>query len=121
MSGYIGITPDLIFNSIPNRFFYGLRRTDDGELFVAKVDQVKGESININNPGDPAENFNSFVAGQDFFEGRDVNHKPVYDNLVYEQFRWDTANIFYYINDEGELVARVNQAYTYPAGVSSDG
>ena len=37
------------------------------------------------------------------------SHNLVYENLNYEQFRWDDANLVYYINDEGELVVRVNQ------------
>ena len=122
MSNYVGFTPDQIFNSLENRFFYGMRRTDEGELFVSKVDQAKKDaSISINNPGESVDNFTSFQQGQDFIEGRNVNHDLVYKNLAYEQYRWDDANIFYYINDEGELVARINQTYTYDDTVSSNG
>ena len=103
----------------PNsRFFYGLRRTDDGELFIAKVDQLRShDSIQINKEGDPTENYEDFQQGEDFLEGRDVNHARVYTNLNYEQFRWDNRNISYYIDDSGNLVARINEDYTYPTGV----
>jgi hypothetical protein len=105
-------------NQTDSRYFYGLRRTSEGELFVAKVDQLKShESIQINIEGDPAENYEDFQQGEDFLEGRDVNHKRVYTNLNYEQFRWDNRNISYYIDDSGNLVARINEDYTYPAGV----
>lgn len=101
-----------------SRFFYGLRRTDDGELFIAKVDQLRShDSIQINKEGDPTENYEDFQQGEDFLEGRDVNHARVYTNLNYEQFRWDNRNISYYIDDSGNLVARINEDYTYPTGV----
>ena len=121
-ANYTGSTPDHINGAIPDRFFYGLRRTDQGELFIGKADQMKTtDSITINNPGDPAQNYPNFEEGQDFVEGRDVNHNLVYQNLNYEQFRWDARNISYYIDAEGELVARVNHSYTYDENSSSNG
>ena len=122
MSNYTGTTPDHINGSIPDRFFYGLRRTDDGELFVAKMDQMSTtDGVTINKPGDPTNNYPSFEEGQDFYEGRDVNHNLVYKNLNYEQMRWDGRNISYYVNSEGELIARVNHSFTYDDTSSSNG
>ena len=65
----------------------------------------------------PAQNYEDFEQGQDFYEGRNVNHEKVYTNLNYEQFRWDNRSINYYIDDSGNLVARINEGYTYPTGV----
>jgi hypothetical protein len=122
MSNYVGMNPDLIYAAITDRFFYGLRRTDQGELFIGKTDLAKKDSsISINNPGDPVDNYPNFQEGQDFFEGRDTTHNIVYKNLNYEQFRWDNKNIYYYINDEGELVARINQSFVYDESSSSEG
>ena len=122
MSNYIGYTPDLILNALSDKFFYGMRRTDDGELFLTKVDLSKKDAaININNPGDAEENFPNFQSGQNFYEGRDTNHEIVYDNLNNEQFLWEDSNIFFYVNSEGELVARFNESYTYDDTVSSNG
>jgi hypothetical protein len=122
MSNYTGTTPDHINGAIPDRFFYGLRRTDDGELFVAKMDQMSTtDGVTINKPGDPTNNYPSFEEGQDFYEGRDVNHNLVYKNLNYEQMRWDGRNISYYVNSEGELIARVNHSFTYDDNSSSNG
>ena len=122
MSNYIGYAPDIIYNSVTNRFFYGIRRTDEGELFVSKSDQLQNDdAISVNKPGDAKEDFTNFREGQDFFEGRSVNHNLVYKNLNYEQFRWDNREVFYYVNDEGELVARINQDYTYDENSSSEG
>lgn len=122
MSNYIGYTPDLILNALSDKFFYGMRRTDEGELFLTKVDLSKKDAaININNPGDPEENYPNFQSGQNFYEGRDINHDIVYNNLNNEQFLWEDSNIFFYVNSEGELVARFNEAYTYDNTVSSNG
>jgi hypothetical protein len=122
MSTYIGQNAESILASLGERFFYGLRRTDDGELFFGRVDKMLNtDSLTINKPGDPTENYPNFVDGQDFFEGRDAYHNIVYDNLNYEQYRWDQANIYYYINDEGELVASVGREHVYDDGSSSLG
>jgi hypothetical protein len=99
-----------------------LRRTDNGELFVGKVDQLSpNDSVTINKPGDPDKNYPNFEQGQDFLEGRDVNHNLVYENLNYEQFKWDDRNISYYIDSEGELCVRVNAPFDYDDGSSSNG
>ena len=122
MSNYIGNTPDNFYNGISKKYFYGLRRTDDGELFLAKADQTqKGETIEINKIGDPVNNFPNFEEGQDFYEGRNVNHEIVYENLNYEQFRWDDRHLFYYVNDEGELIVKINETHNYDNTTSSDG
>ena len=115
---FLGQSITDMVNQTNARYFYGLRRTDDGELFLVRADQLKsGDSIQINKEGDPAQNFEDFDEAQDFFEGRNVNHEKVYLNLDYEQFRWDNRSINYYIDDSGNLVARVNEGYEYPTGV----
>lgn len=110
---YLGQEPGSTIDGSP-RFFYGLRRNENGSLFLQKIDQIKDKDImQINEPGDPTENFTDFEPGVDFFEGLTVNHEPVFDNLKYQQYRWDNRPAFYYVNDEGELVVRINQGYTY--------
>lgn len=122
MANYIGFTPEQLYSAVESRFFYGLRRTDQGELFLGKLDQLKNDdSIAVNNPGSTEDNFDNFAEGQNFFEGRDVNHRLVYENLRYEQYKWENQNVYYYVNSEGELVARINQSYEYTDTVSSSG
>jgi hypothetical protein len=117
-SDFLGQSVSEIVAQTDARYFYGLRRTSQGELYLGKIDQLQGnESIEINQSGDPLENYEDFVQGEDFFEGRDVKHQILYDNLNYEQFRWDNRNVLYYIDDEGQLVIRINEDYTYPTGV----
>ena len=97
-----------------NRYFYGLRRTDAGELYMVKSDLLRLEDgVQLNRPGNIDENYNNWSRGEDFFEGRDQQHRKTYPNLVYEQYKWDGRNLFYYVNKEGELVLKVNEAHTY--------
>lgn len=116
MTYYIGqvSTVDLLGEGNP-RFFYALRRTDEGSLYFQKIDQISGtESITINIPGPSAEDFEDFEYGVDYFDGRLAeDHSRPFENLNFDQYRWDQRNCFYYINDSGQLVIRINQAYTY--------
>lgn len=122
MSNYTGFDPQTMLSSVENRYFYGLRRTDEGELFLGKLDQTKTDDfITINNPGIPEDDYPFFEEGQNFFEGRTSDHERIYQNLNYEQYRWDNRNLYYYVNEEGELVIRTNQTYTYDDTASSDG
>ena len=108
MSYYIGVSPGDVIGTLSKRYFYGLRRTDNGEVFHGKYDQLRAESLTINNSGESIDNYNNFEEGQDFFEGRDVNHEIVYDNLNYEQFRWDSSNLTYSISANGDFIVKTN-------------
>ena len=116
---YFGKTPEQTLGDTP-RYFYGLRRGADGAIYLERSDQIKDSgAVSLNEPGDPLENYNEFEVGVDFFEGRDVNHNIVFDNLLYEQYRWDDRSIYYYIDTDGQLVARINTKYDYPSGIQS--
>ena len=121
-SYYLGQSPSDALGNSP-RFLYLIRRNDDGELFLIRSDQLKDkDSIELNVPGDPSENFEDFESGIDFFEGISEDHEIEYKNLVWTQYRWDSRNILYYVGqDEGRLVQRINQGYIYPEGISSNG
>lgn len=104
-----------------SRYFYGLRRNSNGSLFFARNDQLTDQdAIEINFPGDPLENYNDFEANVDFFEGLNVNHEVMFENLKYPQYRWDNKSVLYFIDEEGQLVARTNRGYEYPTGLSED-
>jgi hypothetical protein len=101
------------------RYFYGLARqdggTNDGQLYFYKIDQLTSSaSLTLNVPGSSANNFESFEYGVGYFDGRlATDHSRPYPNLVFDQYRWDNKNCYYYIDSAGELVIRVNQAYVY--------
>jgi len=118
---YTGQSPTDIANAFNKRFFYGLKRTDQGDLWFGRLDQMApDQSIRVNMPGDPEDNFDNLEEGQNFFEGRDNTHKKVFENLNYEQFKWDNRSIMYYVDDDGELVARINSNYTHDPLSSGD-
>lgn len=120
MANIIG-NENTIYDSLDNRYFYGLFRNDDGELFLTVVDQTDpNEEITINAPGDPIYNYTGFEEGIDFFEGRNKNHDLSYKNLEHEQYRWEKALAIYFINEEGELVMRRHRPYTHESLISSE-
>jgi len=98
------------------RYFYALRRDEEGLLFFAKIDQLTDTGlVTINNSGLAAGDYTEFEYGVDFFDGRlEEDHSRPYNNLQWDQYRWDNKNVFYYINTSGELIVRINQNYVYP-------
>lgn len=116
---YLGTSPDVALGDSP-RYWYAIRRNDDGELYLVKSDQlIDPNDYSINIPGAPADNFEDFEAGVDFFEGIAQDHEPNYANMYYTQYRWDNRSIFYYVDDEGQLIQRIFKTYTYPEGISA--
>ena len=98
------------------RYFYALRRDEEGLLYFAKVDQLTDTGlVTINNSGLTEDDYTEFEYGVDFFDGRlEEDHSRPYANLQWDQYRWDNKNVFYYINSAGELIVRINQNYVYP-------
>lgn len=119
MTYYVGqIDSKQILGDNNPRYFLALRRDDEGNLYFARINQIKDtESIIINVPGLSENNYQDFEYGVDFFDGRaEEDHSRPYENLYFDQYRWDERNCFYYIDANGNLVARINQAYEYPPG-----
>ena len=123
MSYYIGTSPSEVLGGFIKRYFYGLRRNDDGELFLVASDQLGSgddNSVVINDIGPSEENFPDFEEGIDFLDGIDANHDVVYPNVRYPQFKWENRSLLYYIEPEtGFFVQRISEAYDYPTGVST--
>lgn len=116
---YLGTTPIESLGDSP-RYWYALRRNEDGELFLVRSDQISDLSAyEINIPGPPEEDFDNFVVGTDFLDGIDVTHEKPKENMFYPQYRWDDRALFYYVDEEGMFVVRVNRGYSYPNGISS--
>ena len=116
---YLGTTPIENLGDSP-RYWYALRRNADGELYIVRSDQLTDfTTYDINIPGPPEENCEDFEPGIDYFEGIDADHEPEYDNMYYTQYRWDNRSMFYYVDDEGQLVQRIFRTYEYPDGISS--
>jgi hypothetical protein len=119
MTYYIGQESSLteILGTDNPRYFYAIRRDDEGLVYFSKVDQITSSgTITINQSGLADGDFSDFEYGVDFFDGRLAeDHSRPYANLVWDQYRWDSKNVYYYINEAGELIVRINQTYVYPA------
>ena len=116
---YLGRDPVETLGDSP-RYWYALRRNQDGELFIVRSDQVSDkETYSINIPGPIEENFEDFEPGVDYFDGIKADHEPEHENMYYTQYRWDDRSMFYYVDSQGQLVQRINQGYTYPTGTST--
>ena len=123
MSHYIGNNPESIINGFIKRYFYGLRRNDDGELFLLRQDQLRPDgTATINDVGIGENNFPDFEEGIDFLEGIDETHDTTYENLRYPQLRWDGRLLTYYVDPvDGQFIVRISQDYNYPDGISEPG
>lgn len=125
MSYFIGNTPEQTANGFIKRYFYGLRRNDDGELFLVRVDQLQGGDENvvvINDLGIEEENFPDFEEGIDFLDGIDADGNVVYPNLRYPQIKWDGRSLIYYIDPAtGFFIQRISEGYEFDENVSSPG
>ena len=123
MSHYIGNNPESIINGFIKQYFYGMRRNDDGELFLLRQDQLSGQgTATINDIGIGENNFPDFEEGIDYLEGIDENHDIVYENLRYQQIKWDGRLLTYYVDPvDGQFIVRISEDYNYPEKISSPG
>jgi hypothetical protein len=124
MTYYVGNNPQDVLNGIIKRYFYGLRRNEDGELYLIRVDQLQGSDqiATINDVGIAENNFLDFEEGIDFLDGLDENHEIIYENLRYPQLRWDGRSLVYYIDPtDGQLIVRISEGYEYPNNISTPG
>lgn len=112
---YVGQSAEHAIDSQEKRYFYAIRRDEEGNLYFTKVDQLLDQdTVVINNGGTADGDFLDFEPFVDFFGGRDPEtHIRNYPNIHYDQYRWDTRNLWYYIDDDGNLVVSVNQEVTF--------
>ena len=124
MSHYIGNNPESIVQGFIKQYFYGMRRNEDGELFLIRIDQLQGQEnvAVINDIGVSANNFLDFEEGIDYLDGVDQDHNIVYANLRYPQIRWDGRSLVYYIDPtDGQFIMRISEGYDYPENISGPG
>lgn len=125
MAYYVGGSPQDALEGISKKYLYGLRRNDDGELFLTRVDQLNGgedNSIVINEQGDSVDSFPDFQEGVDYLDGVDAEHNTVYENLRYPQLKWDSRLLNFYIEPEtGQFVQRVSESVEYSDFISTPG
>jgi len=117
---YLGTTPRDNLGG-DSRYLVALRRNDDGELFFVIIDQIadKDSDFEINQPGAAEDNFPDFEQGIDYYEGILEDHEKEYLNMLWTQYKWSSRPLFYYVDEQGQLVQRQNRSYPYPTGISS--
>ena len=84
MTYYVGNSPQDVLSGIIKRYIYGLRRNDDGELYLVRIDQLQGSQDNVmtvNDIGNSSENFPDVEEGIDFLDGITDEHNILYENL----------------------------------------
>ncbi len=124
MTYYVGNNPQDVLDGFIKRYFYGMRRNEDGELFLIRIDQLQGQEnvAVINDIGVSANNFLDFEEGIDYLDGVDADHNIVYANLRYPQIRWDGRSLVYYIDPtDGQFIMRISEGYDYPENISGPG
>lgn len=111
---YIGNGPDTILDSYNgSRYFYALHIDENQFVYLTKVDMMLDSTteIRINESGpDSTKDFQNFEVGIDFFDKRLPNkdYDPDIENLKYEQYRWDSRDIDYYVNESGEFIVKID-------------
>lgn len=120
---YLGQSPEEFFNQT-QRYFYGITRTTDGFLKVTKVNLDSNvDSINLQNlslVSTDSTRFDSFEESVDFFDGVDpVTKMPNYTGMNFEQYKWDSNDLYYYVDGNGMLCVRVDVPYNYVEGVTT--
>lgn len=90
------------FNDPASTFLYALRRTEDGDLYLLKVNENDGSVIELFGENIPAA-FAEYALGDDFFEGRGEDHVLDYatSDVKYEQWKFVNAEQTYYIDSDG--------------------
>lgn len=116
---YLGTTPSESLGESP-RYWYALRRNEDGEMFLVRSDQISDvDGYELNIPGPTEEDFDNFIVGTDYLDGVDTTHEKLKENMYYPQYKWDNRSLFYYVDSEGMFVVRINRGYVYPLGISA--
>lgn len=116
---YLGQTPEEFFNK-NERYFYGIRRDEDGFLALSKINMDSStdaiEVQNLNEIGNIEQTYDGFEEGVDYFDGVDAARNQNFIGLKYEQYKWSADDLYYYVDGEGRLCVRINVPYNYSEG-----
>lgn len=114
MSNYIGTSPVARENK---KFFYKITRNSDQELILTKIDlNSSNETVVVNDPALEIDNVKHIFQGfgTDYVViNTDESHQVIDPPLGISQYKVRNDNINYFVDDEGNLIARINAKYTY--------
>lgn len=113
MSRFIGAT-----GGLPPSYFYKLSRDTTGYLVFTKVDlNADGTAIVVNNNalGTAPDQQQQFDIGSDVVViNVDADHEIINSAAGHSQYKIKPEDLVYFINDNGDMIVRINGGYDYP-------
>jgi hypothetical protein len=105
MSRYIGNT-----GGLSPSYFYRLTRDATGYLVFTKVDLVADSTEVVVND---QENFD--ISSDAVVINIDADHELINELAGHSQYKIKPEDLLYFINENGDLIVRINGSYDYPA------
>lgn len=116
MSRYIGSTGTL--GSNPS-YYYRLTRDETGYLVFTKVDLIADNTeivVNNNEVSTDEADQQQFVLGSDVVVVNiDENHEIINSAAGHSQYKIKPEDLLYFINENGDMIVRINGSYDYPS------
>ncbi len=113
MSRYIGAT-----GGLPPSYFYKLTRDASGYLVFTKVDLNADSTtvvVNNNAVSTDSEQQQQFDIGNDVVViNVNADHEIINSAAGYSQYKIKPEDLVYFINDNGDMIVRINGSYDYP-------
>lgn len=114
MSRFIGAT-----GGVPLSFFYKFTRDATGYLVFTKVDlNADGTEVAVNDntidtAADQQQQFD--ISSDTVIINIDADHKIINTAAGHSQYKIKPEDLVYFINDNGDMIVRINGGYNYPA------
>ena len=118
MTNFIGSTIDP--GSV--KYFYRLSRDSEGYLTFTKVnlalddDEIIIDDPEIRDTDETQSDFGGFD-NDTLVVNVDANHNVINKSLGNCQYKVRPDDLLYFINEDGEMVVRINGTYNYPTTV----
>lgn len=115
MSNYIGAGPT---GKQTKTYFYKLTRNENSELIFTKVDLASStDTVTVNDPMliDGSELVHEFAGFETDYVVNNIaeDHTPIEKSLGHSQYKVRAEDINYYIDENGNFIARLNRSYNY--------
>lgn len=113
MSRFIGAT-----GGLPPSYFYKLTRDATGYLIFTKVDlnaDSTAVTVNNNTQGTAPDQQQQFDISSDVVEiNIDFGHEIINAAAGHSQYKIKPEDLVYFINNNGDMIVRINGGYDYP-------
>jgi hypothetical protein len=113
MSRFIGTT-----GGLPPSYFYKLTRDSTGYLVFTKVDlNADGTAVVINNNAvstAEGEQQQFDISNDTVVINIDAGHEPINLAAGHSQYKIKPEDLLYFIDDDGDMIVRINGSRDYP-------